>query len=335
MRTLPARPLLAIVLAMAHRVFIDGEAGTTGLQIRDRLASEPGLELVHIDEEHRKSREHRARLLNEAALAILCLPDEAARESVSLVTNPEVRILDASSAHRTDPAWVYGLPELTPGHDGSIAASRRVSNPGCYPTGAVCLVRPLVDAGILPADFPLTVNAVSGYTGGGREMIARYEGPAAEGGVGSPFRVYGLDLEHKHVEEIRVHALLRRRPLFAPSVGRFRQGMIVQVPLQLWALPTHPAIADLRDVLRKHYAGRPLVTVVGEAETQATRDLDAEALRGTDRVRLYVFGNERHEQALLVAVLDNLGKGAAGTAVQNARLMLGLVRPAKSLSLVA
>ena len=306
-----------------HRVFIDGDAGTTGLQIRARLEVRSDLELLRIDPERRKDAQARARLLNAADVVVLCLPDDAAREAVRLIERPDTRVIDASSAHRTDAGWTYGLPELTPGQPDAIAAARRVSNPGCYPTGAVLLLRPLVDAGMLPADWPITINAVSGYSGGGRSLIAEFEGAASSPPGGHPFRLYGLGLAHKHVGEMQRHAGLAHRPLFVPSVGRFAQGMLVSVPLPLWALPGRLAGADLHATLAARYRGERFVQVVDPAETAGLALLAPEELNGTNRVRLHVFGNDQDGQALLVAQLDNLGKGASGAAVQNLNLMLG------------
>ena len=305
---------------MTARVFIDGEAGTTGLQIRARLADRSDLRLLSLPEARRKDREARAALLNEADVVILCLPDDAAREAVALIDNPAVRVIDASTAHRTHPDWIYGLPECPRGHEGRVAAARRVSNPGCYPTGAIALIRPLVDAGLLPDDFPITIHAVSGYSGGGRNMIESFE---RSDSPDPAFRLYALGLEHKHVEEMRVHGGLRQRPLFIPSVGRFRQGMLVQVPLPLWALPRSPFLTDVHAVLAEQYDGQPFVSVTALAEAAALERLDPESLNGTNLLRLYVIGSEQHGQALLVAQLDNLGKGASGAAVQNLNLMLG------------
>jgi len=319
---------------MTHTVFIDGESGTTGLQIRDRLAGRGDLELLHIAPERRRDAEARAELLNAADAVILCLPDEAAREAVRLVTSNSVRIIDASTAHRTAAGWIYGFAEMDKDQRAAIAASTRVANPGCYPTGFIGLVRPLVSAGLIPPDFPLTVNAVSGYSGGGKGLIAEFEG-AAPAGTNDAFRIYGLNLAHKHLPEMMVHAGLDYAPVFAPSVGRFAQGMIVEVPLQLWALPGKPSPADLHVALQAYYAGERFVEVASGlecAELQKTRagaggyvqTLDPEALNGTNRMKLFVFGSGDGSQARLVALLDNLGKGASGAAVQNLNLMLGL-----------
>ena len=309
---------------MTYRIFIDGEAGTTGLQIKERLAGRPDLELVSIHPARRKDVAARTALLNESDVVILCLPDDAAREAVALITNPAVRVIDASTAHRVSDGWVYGLPELAPTHAARIAAATRVANPGCYPTGAIALLRPLVDAGLLPTDFPVTLNAVSGYSGGGRALIERYENPAAADPLDLPFWVYGLSLEHKHVPEIQHYGRLTQRPLFVPSVGRFAQGMIVQLPLQLWALPNRPSVKDIHAALAGAYAGQRFVTVQTLAASGALERLTPETLNGSNDLHLYCFGHEGHEQAVLCAVLDNLGKGASGAAVQNLNLMLGV-----------
>jgi len=309
---------------MTYRIFIDGEAGTTGLQIKERLAGRPDLELVSIDPSRRKDVTARTALLNESDVVILCLPDDAAREAVALITNPAVRVIDASTAHRVSEGWVYGLPELEPAHAARIAAATRVANPGCYPTGAIALLRPLVDAGLLPADFPVTLNAVSGYSGGGRALIERYENPAAADPLDLPFWVYGLSLEHKHVPEIQHYGRLASRPLFVPSVGRFAQGMIVQLPLQLWAIPGRPSVKDIHAALAGAYIGQRFVTVHDLAVAAAMERLAPETLNGSNDLHLYCFGHEGHGQAVLCAVLDNLGKGASGAAVQCMNLMLGL-----------
>ncbi len=309
---------------MAAQVFIDGEVGTTGLQIRARLAARGDVELLSLPDDRRKDRTARAELLNAADLVVLCLPDEAAREAVTLIENPAVRVIDASTAHRVATDWVYGLPEMDAGQAARVTSAKRVSNPGCYPTGTIALIRPLVQAGLVPADFPVTVNAVSGYSGGGRRLIERFEDRTASDPVESTYYAYGLALEHKHVEEMRVHGGLAHRPLFVPGVGRFRQGMLVAVPLQLWALPGRPSVAQVHGLLSDHYRDQAFVSVAPLDECAAMAELDPESLNGSNDMRLFVFGNESQGQALLAAVLDNLGKGASGAAVQNMNLMLGL-----------
>jgi N-acetyl-gamma-glutamyl-phosphate reductase len=308
--------------AMAARIFIDGAAGTTGLEIRERLSGRRGLELVQLSDADRKDPRARARALNESDLVILCLPDEAARDAVGMIGNIAVRVIDASTAHRTAPGWEYGFPELDGAQRAKIAASKRVANPGCYPTGFLALVRPLVDAGIVPQEFPLTVNAVSGYSGGGKSMIEEFEDKASPRHVDTVVRTYALNLAHKHVPEMRLHARLAHAPVFAPSVGRYYRGMIVEVPLQLWALPKRPELADIHGALSERYRGERFVQVAPMTEVPNT--LDAEMLAGTNGMTLFVFGDDKTQQARLVAVLDNLGKGAGGAAVQNLNIMLGL-----------
>ncbi|MBS0985485.1 N-acetyl-gamma-glutamyl-phosphate reductase [Acetobacter thailandicus] len=297
-------------------IFIDGEAGTTGLEIRQRLVDLP-VQLHTIDPAHRKDPAARKEAMLAAELVVLCLPDAASREAAEMMAEEGAgapRLLDASSAFRTASDWVYGLPELTPGQIQKIASAQRVSNPGCYPTGAIALLRPLIDAGVLDAHYPVSINAVSGYSGGGRAMIEAHE---QEGGPA--FELYGLGLEHKHVPEIHLHAGLKRRPVFVPSVGHFPRGMIVSVPLHLDDLKGHVTTEDLHSALMAHYAGQDKIKVL-----PAEGSLSASALAGNDGMELRVHGSTHSRQAVLTARLDNLGKGASGAALQNIALMLGL-----------
>jgi N-acetyl-gamma-glutamyl-phosphate reductase len=308
---------------MAAKVFIDGAAGTTGLEIRERLAGRRDVELVVLDEQRRKDANARRDALNSTDVVILCLPDDAAREAVSLIENPAVRVIDPSTAHRVSAGWVFGFPELEKNRRAELRAAKRVTNPGCYPTGFLAIARPLVRAGIVPADWPMLCNAVSGYSGGGRSMIAEFEDKNAANYTQEVVRTYALALEHKHVEEMRVHAGLTHRPLFAPTVGRFYRGMLVEVPLQLWSLPGNPSVASVHAALADAYSGEALIDVASLQESAAKKTLDAEDMKDSNRLKLYVFGNEKQRQARVVATLDNLGKGAAGACVQNLNVMMG------------
>lgn len=307
---------------MKTSVFIDGDQGTTGLQIVARLSGRQDIDLITLPEAQRKDAAARAVAINECDVAVLCLPDAAARQAVASIRNPRVRVIDASSAHRVDEAWVYGFPEMSATQSGRIAQAKRVSNPGCYPTGAIALLRPLIEAGCLRADAPLTVHAVSGYSGRGREGVQAHEGPSAAQALS--FQIYGLDLNHKHAPEIQRHAGLRGRPFFVPSYGSFRQGIVLTIPLHASMLSRPTTAQALRDLLARHYRDHRRVQVIDAPRTDAMSRLDPQALNGSNDLQLAVFGNDAHGQILLSAVFDNLGKGASGAAVQNLELMLGL-----------
>jgi N-acetyl-gamma-glutamyl-phosphate reductase len=299
-------------------IFIDGESGATGLQIRDKLAGLAGIELTSLPSEARKDPEAKQKLYAAVDVVILCLPDEAAKEAARLIAamgDKAPRVIDASSAHRLDPGWTYGFPELAPGQEEAVAKAKRVSNPGCHATGAIALLRPLIDAGVVPKDWAVSIASVSGYSGGGKAMIEAYES-----GRAPAFELYALGLEHKHMPEIELHCGLTNRPIFVPSVGNFRQGMLVSAPLHLDALPGKPGVADLRAAFEKHYKGRKHFRVAPAGDKAR---LEPESLNGTNDIEIHVFANETRRQAVLIARFDNLGKGASGAAVQNLMLMLG------------
>ncbi|AJY11421.1 N-acetyl-gamma-glutamyl-phosphate reductase [Burkholderia dolosa] len=301
-------------------VFIDGDQGTAGLQIHDRLRGRTDIRLLTLAAADRKDLRRRAEAINACDIAILCLPDAAARDAVDAIVNPAVRVIDASSAHRTHPDWTYGFPEMTPGQADKIANASRVTNPGCYPTGAVGLLRPLVAGGLIPGDYPISIHAVSGYSGRGRAGVEEHEGPAAANAL--PYQVYGLELAHKHTPEIRQHAGLARRPIFVPAYGAFRQGIVLTVPLALRLLAPGVNASTLHACLARHYAQATRVRVLPLHESSVLKHLDPQALNGTNDMQLSVFHDAGHEQVLLSAVFDNLGKGASGAAVQNLDLML-------------
>lgn len=304
---------------MTITVFIDGAAGTTGLEIAERLGGRSDITLVTLSDRNRKNPEKRAEAINDADFVILCLPDEAAVEAVSLIRNDKTRVIDASTAHRVADGWTYGFAEFEPGQTSAIAEAMRVSNPGCYPTGFLALVRPLVRLGLVPHDWPVAVNAVSGYSGGGKTMIAEFEGARPK--ENAVFRAYAMGLSHKHVPEMQRHGRLNHPPIFTPAVARTYRGMVVEVPLPLHAFTRKPTPAAIEAALLEHYRDSPVVRVVSADPAQPVRIEDD---AGTDRMTLRVFGNEERGQARLVATLDNLGKGASGAAVQNLNIMAGL-----------
>jgi len=301
-------------------VFIDGDQGTTGLQIHERLRDRTDLRLLTLAAAERKDPRRRSEAINACDIAILCLPDAAAREAVGAIVNPAVRVIDASSAHRTQPDWTYGFPEMTPGQAERIASARRVTNPGCYPTGAIGLLRPLLQAGLIPGNYPVSIHAVSGYSGRGRAGVEEHEGQGAA--TAPSFQVYGLELAHKHAPEIQQHAGLAQRPIFVPAYGSFRQGIVLTVPLELRLLTRDVDGATLHACLARHYAEAAHVGVVPLHESCGLKHLDPQVLNGTNDMRLNVFPNTEHGHVLLSAVFDNLGKGASGAAVQNLNLML-------------
>jgi len=309
---------------MTAKIFIDGEVGTTGLQIRARLEGRSELELISLDSDRRKDAAARREAINAADLVILCLPDEASKEAVTFLNNPHTRMIDASTAHRTAEGWTYGFPEWRRDQAQKIAEARFVSNPGCYALTSVAMLTPLVEAGLLPADWPVSINAISGYSGGGKSMIASFEDPQDAAYTETPFRVYGLSLAHKHVPEIQHWSGLSAPPLFVPSVGNYYKGMIVQVPLALNAIPGKPSVDAVHAALAERYQGCRFVRVLGPDETASITKLEPEDLNGSNDLMIHVFANAARGHVMLAGVLDNLGKGASGQAVQNLNLMLGL-----------
>ncbi len=306
------------------KLFIDGQAGTTGLQILDRLKDRDEFEIMQLTDKHRKDITARSEMLNAADVSILCLPEEVSRESVNLIKNDKTRVIDASIAHRTDPNWVYGFPEYKGGQREIIATSKRVTNPGCYACASISIIYPLIAADILPSNFPATINAVSGYSGGGRSLIAAFEDKEAENYTDSDFYLYGLGLSHKHIPEIQAWCGLNQAPLFVPSVARFSQGMLVSVPLQLWQLEGNVSGDDLYSILEQHYAGCPFINVQHKGEIAGLEKLDPEGVNDSNMLNIYVFANDKSHQAVVCAQLDNLGKGASGQAIQNLNLMVGV-----------
>ena len=307
---------------MTQTVFIDGEVGTTGLQIRKRLENRLDLSFLHLDEFDRKDLARRAEMLNSVDVVILCLPDDAARDAVDMIKNTDVRVIDASSAHRVSEDWTYGMPEYDNDQAEKIASASRVTNPGCYAITSIAILHPLTKAGIISQSQAININAISGYSGGGKQMISDFETTNGEF-ANTPFRVYGLNLNHKHMSEIQKWGGLDRAPLLVPSVGNFYKGMIVQVPLQLWSMPGSPRSEDIYDALASHYSDHRFVTVKSLAETDSMKGLEPESLNGTNELHLHVFRNEKTEQVVVMGLIDNLGKGASGQAVQNLNLMVG------------
>ena len=308
-------------MATKARVFIDGEAGTTGLQIASRLQGRDDIDLLHLGDAERKDDSARRQRLNEADVAILCLPDDAARQAVTMISNDSTCVIDASTAHRTEAGWAYGYTELEPGHRDVLKASKRIANPGCYALASIAILRPLVTSGILPADWPLSINAVSGYSGGGKGLIARFEDMQSGQAIDSAIYDYALGLEHKHVPEITHWSKLAHEPIFTPSVARYYKGMLVHVPLPLWALPQTPAIEQLYEIYQSHYNAEQFVTVVPPSDSPP--ELDPEALNNTNELHLHLLSNPARGHAVVVGQLDNLGKGASGQAVQTLNLVLG------------
>ena len=304
------------------KIFIDGEVGTTGLQIRDRLRNIENVEMIHLKGDRRKDVSAREDMLNNADVVILCLPEDASKEAVGLIHNPRTKIIDASIAYRVNPNWVYGFPEYNSGQSAIIKTAKRVSNPGCYACASIAIINPLVSSGILPDDYPVTINAVSGYSGGGKSLIESFEAKPQKRISSAPFYLYGLDLNHKHITEIKKYSKLQTTPIFVPSVGRFHSGMLVSVPLQLSFLKDGMNGRSIHEILSDHYLSQQFVKVVEEQDIQEIDKLLPEDLNNKDLMKIYVFSNQKNGHALICAQLDNLGKGASGQAVQNLKLML-------------
>ena len=304
------------------KIFIDGEAGTTGLQIRDKLKDIKDIEMIHLNDDQRKNVSAREEMLNIADVVILCLPEDASREAVGLIHNSRTKIIDASIAYRVDPDWVYGFPEYNLDQSAVIKKAKRVSNPGCYACASIAIIHPLISSGLLPNDYPITINAVSGYSGGGTSLIKNFETKPETTFNNIPFYLYGLDLNHKHIPEIKKYSRLQTTPIFVPSVGRFYSGMLVSVPLQLVALGEGTNGNKIYEALSDHYSSQPCVTVVGKQDIQEIGKLMPEDLNNTNLMKIYVFSNQKNGHVLICAQLDNLGKGASGQAVQNLNLML-------------
>ncbi len=306
-------------------VFIDGEAGTTGLQIHTLLSERKDIRLIHLPASERRNSIKRSEIINDCHIAILCLPDDVAKESVSFIRNMNVRVLDASSAHRTAKKWIYGLPELERGHDEIISLATRVSNPGCYPTGAILMLRPLILEGILPKNYPINIHATSGYSGSGKSLISAYEDPNSPNHTKIPFCSYGLNLNHKHVPEIQTQSLLNYSPIFSPNYGNYRQGIILNIPIHLRLISRKVTVEQVRSTLGKYYEDSQFVKVMNTERVENINQLQPEYLNNSNELHIYVFSNENKDQILLSAVYDNLGKGAARAAVQNLNLMLGVI----------
>jgi N-acetyl-gamma-glutamyl-phosphate reductase len=309
---------------MATAVFIDGEYGTTGLQIKSRLLSRSDIKLASLSENKRKCKRARSEILNDVDIVILCLPDDGARDAVAMIQSPSVRIIDASSAHRICDEWIYGFPEYNLKQSEKIANARRVTNPGCYAVAAVSMLYPLIISHILPHNFPATIHAVSGYSGGGKKLITEFEDKSSPNYTNDTFRIYSLDLEHKHISEIQAFSGLSMPPIFVPSVGRFRQGMIVQVPLFLEAIAGKPSIDLIVGKLEEHYKNRRFISVNASSENKNISAMNPEICNGTNEIKIFVAANKDKNQVVLFGILDNLGKGASGQALQNLNLMLGL-----------